>query len=137
MFGLNPDNLTSSNGETYGLFDGHRFCEPGKTNLSDPSVWFLGTLDKDSVEKPQVEVETLKQYDTPDCERDPKYSADTKFKYECDVALYRDSRDGVEEALFIALPEVVSHSFHPRTAGFRAEKFMLQESIQKNRPAER
>lgn len=60
-----------------------------------------------------------------------------KFSYECDVAQYSASQGGVEQAGLIALPENVSQSFHPRTAGFRAEKRMLQDSLQKNRPAER
>ena len=137
LFVLTPDKQKRSNGETYGLFDGHRFCEPGRTDLKDPSVWFFGTLDKDSLEKREIEAETLEQYDTSSCHTDPKYETDVKFNYECDLAQYSAARGGVERAGLIALPEIVSQSFHPRTAGFRAEKRMLQESLQKNRPAER
>lgn len=136
LIGLNPDNLTRSNGETYGLFDGHRFCEPGKTTLRDPSVWFFGTFDKDSVEKRHVGLQTLQQYDASKCEKDPKYATNIKFSYDCDVARYFESRGGIQPAAFNALPEVLSQSFHPRTPGFGAEKRMLQQSLQKNRPAE-
>ena len=93
LFGINPDKLRRSNGEIYGLFDGHRFCEPGVTDLKDPSVWFFSTFAGDSVAK-RAELEPL------------------------------------------ALPETTIQTFHPRTAGFRAEKDMLRESLQKNRPAE-
>lgn len=73
LFVLNPDKQKRRNGNTYGLFDGHRFCEPGKTDLKDPSAWFFGTLDKDSLEKRHIGAETLKQYDISNCDSDPKY----------------------------------------------------------------
>lgn len=90
LIAINPDKLTDSDGGTYGLFDGHRFCEPGMSNLRDPAVWFFGTLAKDSLGRR-------------------------------------------EEA---ALPEFATQTFHPRSVGFGAIKRVLQESLQRNRPAE-
>ena len=92
LIGLNPDKQTRSDGSTYGLFDGHRFCEPGATKVEDDNVWLFGTLDSDALQK----------YD---------------FKE------------------FWDLPEKVTSSFHPKTAGFAAVKTMLEESLQKNRPS--
>lgn len=93
---INPDKLTDEDGKTYGLFDGHRFCEPGVTDLKDPSVWFFGTFSHDSLQK--REGSTTKR---------------------------------------LAAPEILTQTFHPRTAGFKAIKRVIQESLQKNRPAER
>ena len=93
---INPDKLTDEDGKTYGLFDGHRFCEPGITDLKDPSVWFFGTFSHDSLQK----------------------------------------REGTRPNR-LAAPEILTQTFHPRTAGFKAIKRVLQESLQKNRPAER
>lgn len=98
LIAINPDRLTNDAGETYGLFDGHRFCEPGMTQLRDPAVWFFATLAKDSVQRRAVEVE--------------------------------------EKAAFLTLPEFAVQSFHPRSAGFRAIKRLLQENLQRYRPAE-
>ena len=95
LIAINPDKLTDENGKTYGLFDGHRFCEPGVTNLKDPSVWFFGTFSPDSLQK----------------------------------------REG-STAKRLAAPEILTQTFHPRTAGFKAIKRVIQESLQKNRPAE-
>ncbi|KAL9028865.1 MAG: hypothetical protein Q9196_002819 [Gyalolechia fulgens] len=96
LVAINPDKLTDEDGNTYGLFDGHRFCEPGVTNLKDPSVWFFSTLSHDSLQK--------RQASTPNR---------------------------------VAAPEVLTQTFHPKTAGFKAIKRVLQENLQKNRPAER
>ncbi|KAI4238686.1 MAG: hypothetical protein LQ349_000929 [Xanthoria aureola] len=93
---INPDKLTDEDGKTYGLFDGHRFCEPGITDLKDPSVWFFSTFSHDSLQK----------------------------------------REGTRPNR-LAAPEILTQTFHPRTAGFKAIKRVLQESLQKNRPAER
>ncbi|KAL8858819.1 MAG: hypothetical protein Q9178_004736 [Gyalolechia marmorata] len=97
LIAINPDKLTDEDGKTYGLFDGHRFCEPGITDLKDPSVWFFGTFSRDSLQK----------------------------------------REGSTSKRQIAAPEVLTQTFHPRTAGFKAIKRVLQQSLQKNRPAER
>lgn len=102
LIAINPDRLTNDKGETYGLFDGHRFCEPGVSNLRDPSVWFFATIAKDSLRKRQSVV----------------------------------PQEGEEKAGFLALPEFATQTFHPRSAGFRAIKRVLQQSLQKNRPAE-
>lgn len=132
LIGLNPDNLTRDNGETYGLFDGHRFCEPGLTHLRDPSIWFFATYDKDSVAKRDVGLEILEQYDSANCGKNPRYATDTDFRQGCDAA--QDSASG--QAGILTLPELVTQTFHPKSAGFNAETRMLQESLQKNRPAE-
>ncbi|KAL8847278.1 MAG: hypothetical protein Q9221_007677 [Calogaya cf. arnoldii] len=99
LIALNPDKLTNSAGQTYGLFDGHRFCEAGVSGLRDPSVWFFATVAKDSLEKREEWV------------------------------------DDLGRRQFVA-PELATQTFHPRSAGFRAVKRMLQESLQRNRPAE-
>lgn len=96
LIAINPDKLTDDDGKTYGLFDGHRFCEPGITDLKDPSVWFFGTFSHDSLQK----------------------------------------REGSRPQR-LAVPEVLTQTFHPKTAGFKAIKRVLQDSLQKNRPAER
>ena len=132
LIGINPDNLTRESGETYGLFDGHRFCEPGFTRLRDPSIWFFATYDKDSVSKRDVALEILEQYDSANCRKDPRYTADTDFRQGCDAA--QSSTSG--QAGILTLPELVTQTFHPKSAGFSAETRMLQESLQKNRPAE-
>lgn len=99
LIAINPDRLTNSNGETFGLFDGHRFCEPGVTSLRDPSVWFFATIAKDSLQKREEDF----------------------------VPHFRTRQ--------FVVPEFATQSFHPRSAGFRAVKRMLQESLQQNRPA--
>ena len=132
LIGLNPDNLTRENGETYGLFDGHRFCEPGFTRLRDPSIWFFATYDKDHVSKRDVGLEILEQVDSANCGKSPRYATDTDFRQGCDAA--QSSASG--QAGILTLPELVTQTFHPKSAGFNAETRMLQESLQKNRPAE-
>ena len=132
LIGLNPDNLTRETGESYGLFDGHRFCEPDVTRLRDPSVWFFATYDKDSVSKRDLELEILEKYDSASCRKSPRYKTDADFRQGCDMAQSSAS----EQAGMLTLPELVTQTFHPKSAGFSAETRMLQESLQKNRPAE-
>lgn len=90
LIGINPDKIQRSDGSTYALFDGHRFCEPGATEVENDNVWIFGTLDDDALQN---------------------YSPREYFD----------------------LPEKVSSSFHPKTAGFRAIKGAVKEALVKNR----
>ena len=113
LIAINPDRLPKADGSgTYGLFDGHRFCEPGHTELEDDSVWFFGTIDHDSA---------------PD-----GGNAGVKPT----AIERRDEKDGrLEERQ--PWPEWVTQSFHPKTAGMKAIKRVVQENLQKYRAAER
>lgn len=44
---INPDKVRKPGGAmgSYGLYDGHRFCEPGVTTLLSDNVWFFGVAD--------------------------------------------------------------------------------------------
>lgn len=134
---INPDKLQNDKGETYGLFDGHRFCEPEIKDLTDPRIWFFGLLDTDSLQKREMRVEALEQFDTDECDRDPKYSSDAKFSYECDVARHFANNGGVEKARQFQVPEVVRQTFHPKSVGHEAIKRILAKSLQEHRPAEK
>ena len=115
---INPDKFPKPDGSgTYGLFDGHRFCEPDVRHfwdLESDKVWFFGTKEHDDT-KPDATTVT----------------AVTK----------RDRLNTTAEAnitsLRFDLPEWAVQGFHPKTAGMKAIKEALQETLQKHRPAER
>ena len=111
---INPDKfpVAPNSTETYGLFDGHRFCEPDHVELENPNVWFFGTLDPDSPANNLTGVQ----------KRGPDQSVDAADTNELQTR---------------QLPEWVIQSFHPKTAGMKAVKWAIQVSLQEDRPAER
>ena len=116
---INPEKIPNPSGTgTYAIFDGHRFCEPGATQLENSNVWFFGTVDQDNTlnsEGPEVVPPSIIQR-----------------REEFDVLDNPKVNDTLQD-----LPEFVVRSFHPKTLGMNATAQALQQILQKNRPAER
>ena len=107
---INPDKVPNANGTgTYGLFDGHRFCEPDAKELESDNVWFFGSLDHDD--------------------------AAALATYKREIVEVRASNETLS-APGPPTPEFLVQSFHPKTGGMRAIKEELQRQLQKYRPAE-
>ena len=117
---INPDKVPEADGSgTYGLFDGHRFCEPGATTLESDNVWFFGLADNDDTSDTPLE--------TPDT-----------FKRGIDAALDEGAvNNGSNPIPFPPTPEWLIQTFHPKTGGMRSIMQQLSVALQKNRPAEK
>lgn len=116
LIAINPDKMpiAPNSTKTYGLYDGHRFCEPDHVHIGveNPNVWFFGTIDRDSVGDSPTGVQKR---------------GENAFLDNAEVNDPLQSRE---------LPEWVIQSFHPKTAGMKAVKQAVQAKWQEHRPAE-
>lgn len=116
---INPDRIPNADGAgTYGLFDGHRFCEPGATELETDNVWFFGSLDHDSkVIGPTGRTSMISERDV---------AGDLEVR----------ASNGSNPNPLPPTPEFLVQSFHPKTAGMQAIEQQLRLELQRHRKAE-
>ncbi|KAG8525317.1 uncharacterized protein KY384_008961 [Bacidia gigantensis] len=135
---INPDKISTADGTgTYGLFDGHRFCEPGVRSLENDNVWFFGVLDhEDAAVAPAGTVATQRTKRDEMIRREQIEEAG-RLMHEA-----RANNNGSDEDDAIPFPlppqpESLIQSFHPKTKGMTAVKSLMQTVLQRERPAEK
>jgi len=133
IFTVNPEKYY--NGHSYGLFDGHRFCEPNVQDpyFNDASIWFFGLNTDDASRK--VGASHFSNINAQSCQKDPKYEGNLTFSYSCDYARYFAS-PGAHKDITVPLAEGIVKSFHPRTVGHGAVKWYLSNTLIQFRPSE-
>lgn len=116
------------NGHSYGLFDGHRFCEPNVQDpyFNDASIWFFGLNTDDASWK--VDAFHFSNINAQSCQKDSKYEGNLTFSYLCDYARYFASPEAHKD-ITVPLTEGIVKSFHSRTVGHSAVKWYLSNTL--------
>jgi lysophospholipase L1-like esterase len=117
-------------------WEGHRLCEEFVTDgvgFSNPNVWILGIAQPDSegVDVTSSDAPPYSQVDINTCNPD---SNDYGVAAGCIIARYIAQNPG-QDFSDLMLPEWITKSFHPKTAGFTEVRDQIHELLFRRRPS--